>query len=49
MAEIRVEPQRRGKGWIWLLIVLIVVGAVGWYYYSNRTTSPSSPTPVTTP
>jgi hypothetical protein len=50
MAEIRVEPQRRSKGWIWLLVVVIVVAALGWYLYTSRTTSPSNPSaPTATP
>jgi hypothetical protein len=55
MAEIRVEPQRRGRGWMWLLILLlIVIIAVGWYFTSRRgttsaTDSTSAPAPTTTP
>lgn len=55
MAEIRVEPQRRGHGWLWLLILLlIVIVAVGWYFASRHnataTSGPGSTTaPATTP
>ena len=46
MAEIRVEPQRRGRGWLWMLILgLIVVAALVWYFTSARA---GSVTPVDT-
>ena len=38
MAEIRVEPKRRSLAWLWVLLLLIVAGAVAWYFmYYNRT------------
>jgi hypothetical protein len=48
MAEIRVEPQRRGRGWVWILvIVLILVIAAIWYFSSRRGTTGSSPATTT--
>lgn len=39
MAEIRVEPRRRSMAWLWILLVLIVVGGLCYYflYYRNGT------------
>jgi hypothetical protein len=37
MAEIRVEPRRRSLAWLWILLVLIIVGGLVYYflYYRN--------------
>ncbi|HWH51967.1 MAG TPA: hypothetical protein VN651_10540 [Gemmatimonadaceae bacterium] len=37
MAEIRVEPRRRSRAWLWVLLVLIIVAGLVWYflYYRN--------------
>ena len=32
MAEIRVEPRRRSLAWLWILLVLIVIGGLVYYY-----------------
>jgi hypothetical protein len=32
MAEIRVQPRRNTR-WIWLLLALIVIGAIVAYYF----------------
>jgi hypothetical protein len=32
MAEIRVEPRGRNLAWLWILLVLIVVGGLVYYY-----------------
>ena len=33
MAEIHVEPQRRGGlVWLWVLLLVIVIAAVVWYF-----------------
>jgi hypothetical protein len=55
MAEIRVEPQRGGRGRVWLLILLlIIVAAAVWYFATQRGASPgtagtSSTPPATAP
>jgi hypothetical protein len=37
MAEIRVEPARRSKAWIWILFLLIVAaGLVYYFFFMNR-------------
>ena len=33
MAEIRVEQKRRGLGWLWLLLALLLIGAAVWYFF----------------
>ena len=44
MAEIHVEKKPR-SGWIWLLLLLIVVaGVLAWLYWAGR----SEPAPATT-
>ncbi|MDB4877740.1 MAG: hypothetical protein JWM41_4186 [Gemmatimonadetes bacterium] len=37
MAEIRVEPKRRSFTWLWVLLLVVVVGGLGYYvlYYRN--------------
>jgi hypothetical protein len=46
MAEIRVEPQRGGRGRVWLLIVLLVLVAAAVWYFATRQggTSTNGPT-----
>ena len=37
MAEIRVEPVRRSRAWLWILLALVILGGAAYYfvYYSN--------------
>lgn len=37
MAEIKVEPRRGSRVWLWVVLVLIIVAALGYYvlYYRN--------------
>lgn len=47
MAEIKVEPKRSGLGWLWAIIVLVLVGVVAWYFMTQRapvTTVPADST-----
>jgi hypothetical protein len=32
MAEIRVEPRRRSLAWLWILIVILILGGLAYYY-----------------
>jgi hypothetical protein len=46
MAQIRVEEKRSGLGWLWALIVLVVVALMAWYLVTNRgavSTAPAAP------
>jgi hypothetical protein len=41
MAEIRIERKRRGLGWLWLLLALLIVAALAWYFlYPGRNATP---------
>jgi drug/metabolite transporter (DMT)-like permease len=31
MAEIHVERKRGARAWVWILLVVIILVAVGWY------------------
>ena len=35
MAEIRVEERKRGMGWLWGLIALVIVALLIWYFMST--------------
>jgi hypothetical protein len=37
MAEIKVEPRRGSRAWLWVVLVLIIVVGLGYYvlYYRN--------------
>ena len=50
MAEIRIEQKRRGLGWLWLLLALIIVAVLAWYFlYPGRTApAPATGAPPTT-
>jgi len=37
MAEIRVEERRKGRGWLWLLLALLVVAVVVYLLYASGT------------
>ena len=48
MAEIRVERvQKRGLGWLWALLLVLLLAAVAWYLWANgylgaRSASPAA-------
>jgi hypothetical protein len=52
MAEIRVEREpKRGLGWLWALLLVLLLAAGAWYlwtngYFGTRTTSPADTTRV---
>ena len=39
MAEIRVEERKRGMGWLWGLIALVIVALLIWYFLNNADTA----------
>jgi len=41
MAEIKVEPKRRGLGWLWAIIALVVIAAAVWYFMRTSTAAPA--------
>jgi hypothetical protein len=45
MAEIKVEPKRSGLGWLWAIIVLVLVGVAAWYFMTQRT-APATTVPA---
>ena len=45
MAEIKVEPTRGGLGWLWAIIVLVLVGVAAWYFMTQRT-APATTAPA---
>ncbi|MFL5577406.1 MAG: hypothetical protein ACJ79S_15715 [Gemmatimonadaceae bacterium] len=49
MAEIRVQQvKRRGLGWLWLLVVLVLLAIGAWYFLSGSSPR-NSPATRTTP
>lgn len=38
MAEINIEPRKKGFNWLWLVGILLLVGVVGWLLSRNRDT-----------
>jgi len=46
MAEIRVEPKRRGLGWLWAVILLAVIAAAVWYFLANSRAVPATTSPT---
>lgn len=46
MAEIRVEPPRRGRGWILMLLALLIAGGLAWYFLIYQVDQPDA-TPTT--
>ena len=42
MAEIRVEPKRGGRGWLLLVVLLVLAAILVWYFVRGRGASPGS-------
>jgi len=40
MAEIRVEPRRRGLAWLWIVLALIIAGGLVYYFLYYRNGAP---------
>jgi multidrug resistance efflux pump len=48
MAEIRIERKRRGLGWLWLLLALLIVAGLAWYFlYPGRAAPTTTGAPTT--
>jgi hypothetical protein len=35
MAEIRVAPQRRSRAIVWIILLVVVLAALGWYFLAG--------------
>ena len=46
MAEIKVEPKRSGLGWLWAIIILVLVAAGVWYFMSTSRVAPATNAPA---
>ena len=46
MAEIRVEREKRGLGWLWALLALLLLALAAWWFLTQR--PESTPAPVDT-
>jgi hypothetical protein len=40
MAQIRIEQRRSGLGWLWLIIVLIIIAIIAWFIFVPREPHP---------
>ena len=48
MAEIKVEPKRGGLAWLWVIILLALIGAGLWYFLNNSRPAPATTAPDST-
>jgi hypothetical protein len=46
MAEIKVEPKRGGLGWLWAIILLVVIAAGVWYFVTSSRSAPATAAPA---
>lgn len=46
MAQIKIERKRTSLGWLWVLIVLIIIAIIAWFVIgrTGATTSNAAPT-----
>ena len=47
MAEIRVEQKRGGLGWLWALLLVLLVALAAWWFLTTRNADgPAAPDPA---
>ncbi len=49
MAEIRVEKEKRGLGWLWALLALLLLALAAWWFFTQRQDSSFAPADTTAP
>ena len=49
MAEIRVEKEKRGLGWLWALLALLLLALAAWWFLTQRPDSNPAPADTTAP
>jgi len=49
MAEIRVEREKRGLGWLWALLALLLLALAAWWFLTQRPDSNPAPADTTAP
>ena len=49
MAEIRVEREKRGLGWLWALLALLLLALAAWWFLTQRPESNPAPADTTAP
>ena len=46
MAEIKVERERSGLGWLWALIILVLIAAGLWFFMRSSRAVPATAAPA---
>ena len=49
MAEIRVEKEKRGLGWLWALLALLLLALLAWWFFTQRPGSDPAPADTAAP
>ena len=49
MAEIRVEKEKRGLGWLWALLALLLLALAAWWFLTQRPDSSFAPADTVAP
>lgn len=49
MAEIRVEKEKRGLGWLWALLALLVLALIAWWFFSQQPAGELTPADTLAP
>jgi hypothetical protein len=45
MAEIRVEPKRRSMGWVWGILLVLVLAAIAYFFFNGGLPDGTAATP----